>query len=303
MTRPLRIAALVKQIPKIEALTLGDDGRLQRDGLELHMNDYCRARRWPRATSSHRPAPGGTLTVITLGPAPTENVLREAIAFGADHGVRVSDFRVRGQRHLGHGKGARHDDRRARRVRPHPRGPQLGGRRYRSGAPAGRRVPRAPLRHGAAREITLADDVLTLRLEHDDEWVDIEGRAAGDRVVAERLCGPVQDQGPRGVGHGRHAAKIRHLDAAALGAGPWGRPGITRTRRRGRPGRCRPRQRHRHRHARRADRHHGSRCSPTRTAFDLPRLRPGRRARGRRGHGRRAGGPRHGRTVPRAAHP
>ena len=42
MPRPLRIAALVKQIPKIEAMSLGADGRLQRDGIELHMNDYCR---------------------------------------------------------------------------------------------------------------------------------------------------------------------------------------------------------------------------------------------------------------------
>ena len=42
MSRPLRVAALVKQIPKIEAMSLGPDGRLQREGLELQMNDYCR---------------------------------------------------------------------------------------------------------------------------------------------------------------------------------------------------------------------------------------------------------------------
>ena len=89
MAKPLRIAALVKQIPKIEALTLGADGRLQRDGVELHMNDYCRravAKGHELATAT-----GGTLTVITLGPPSAENVLREAIAFGADHGVHITD--------------------------------------------------------------------------------------------------------------------------------------------------------------------------------------------------------------------
>ena len=38
----LRIAALVKQIPAFESLTLGADGRLVRAGLELEMSAYCR---------------------------------------------------------------------------------------------------------------------------------------------------------------------------------------------------------------------------------------------------------------------
>ena len=38
----LAIAALVKQIPKFEAMELGPDGRLVREGLELEMNPYCR---------------------------------------------------------------------------------------------------------------------------------------------------------------------------------------------------------------------------------------------------------------------
>jgi electron transfer flavoprotein alpha subunit len=39
--KPLRIAALVKQIPRFEVMQLGPDGRLQRDGVELSMNPYC----------------------------------------------------------------------------------------------------------------------------------------------------------------------------------------------------------------------------------------------------------------------
>src|SRR5215467_12986291 len=39
--KPLRIAALVKQIPRFEEMQLGPDGRLKRDGVELAMNPYC----------------------------------------------------------------------------------------------------------------------------------------------------------------------------------------------------------------------------------------------------------------------
>ena len=38
----LRIAVLVKQVPRFEEMTLGPDGRLRRDGIELEMNPYCR---------------------------------------------------------------------------------------------------------------------------------------------------------------------------------------------------------------------------------------------------------------------
>lgn len=87
--RPLRIAALVKQIPVGEAMALGDDRRLVRSGLPLEMNAYCRRAvakgvEWAQLS-------GGTCTVITLGPATAEDVLREAIAWGADDGVHVCD--------------------------------------------------------------------------------------------------------------------------------------------------------------------------------------------------------------------
>src|SRR5215469_1794976 len=88
-SRAIRVAALVKQIPEVESMTMGDDGRLQRDGIPLHMNDYCR-----RAVAQGHAlarASGGTLTVMTLGPPSARDVLREAIAFGADHGVHVAD--------------------------------------------------------------------------------------------------------------------------------------------------------------------------------------------------------------------
>jgi len=38
----MRIAVLVKQIPAFEELALGSDGRLERAGVDLEMNAYCR---------------------------------------------------------------------------------------------------------------------------------------------------------------------------------------------------------------------------------------------------------------------
>src|SRR5262245_14088564 len=85
----MRIAVLVKQVPKFEAMEMGADGRLVRDGLELEMNPYCR-----RAVAKGvelAAATDGTCTVFTLGPPAAEDSLREAIAWGADRGVLVTD--------------------------------------------------------------------------------------------------------------------------------------------------------------------------------------------------------------------
>src|SRR4051794_18699345 len=88
-TRPLRIAALVKQIPMFEEMRLGPDGRLQREGLPLEMSAYDR-RAVAQGVALAR-ASGGTATILTLGPPSAEDCLREAIAFGADDGILISD--------------------------------------------------------------------------------------------------------------------------------------------------------------------------------------------------------------------
>jgi electron transfer flavoprotein alpha subunit len=85
----VNIAVLIKQVPKAEAMTLSPEGRLQRDGVELEMNAYCR-----RAVSKGvelAAAHGGRCVVFTLGPPAAEDILREAVAWGADEGVLVSD--------------------------------------------------------------------------------------------------------------------------------------------------------------------------------------------------------------------
>ena len=89
---PLRIAALVKQIPKFEAMELGPDGRLVRAGLELELNAYCRraVAQAVALAAEHE----GTVTVVTLGPASAQDCLREAIAWGTDRGVDTTGVLV-----------------------------------------------------------------------------------------------------------------------------------------------------------------------------------------------------------------
>ena len=69
----MRIAVLVKQIPKFEEMELGADGRLRRDGIELEMNPYCRRAVAGRASS--RRAAGASVTVFTLGPPAADDTL------------------------------------------------------------------------------------------------------------------------------------------------------------------------------------------------------------------------------------
>ena len=85
----MRIAVLVKQVPRVEEMELLPDGRLKRDGIELEMNAYCR-----RAVSKGSRSPATTAARAPCSPwAPrlAEDVLREAVAWGADEGVLVTD--------------------------------------------------------------------------------------------------------------------------------------------------------------------------------------------------------------------
>jgi electron transfer flavoprotein alpha subunit len=221
MSRPLRVAALVKQIPKIEAMSLGPDGRLQREGLELHMNDYCR-----RAVAKGHElaqASGGTLTVITLGPPSADNVLREAIAFGADEGVHITDPAFAGSDTWATA--------RALSSALELLGPfdlVLLGRNS-VDADTGQVPPQIaamldiPFCTGV-RELSLDGDTLRLRLEHDDEWVSAEVDLPAMLSCAERLCDPCKIKDPA-VWATVDGSRIRRLSAADLGPGPWGQDG------------------------------------------------------------------------------
>jgi electron transfer flavoprotein alpha/beta subunit len=92
--KPLRIAALVKQIPQFEAMQLGPDGRLKRDGVALSMNPYC-LRAVTKGVDLARQT-GGSCTVISLGPPAAEDVVRWGVAGGADEGILISDLAFAG---------------------------------------------------------------------------------------------------------------------------------------------------------------------------------------------------------------
>lgn len=218
--RPLRVAALAKQIPVVEDLHLDDDGRLIRDGLELHMNDYCR--RAVRKGIEIAEASGGTLTVITMGPPSADTVLREAIACGAHAGIHVCDPACAGSDTWATAKTLA-----AAIEATGPFDLILCGRNA-VDADTGQVPPELAEFLGmpfvaGVRELSLEGDTLAVGLEHDDEWV--EATVALPAVVscAERLCDPCKIKDPA-VWATVDATMITLLAAADLGPGPWGAP-------------------------------------------------------------------------------
>ena len=129
----MNVAVTVKQVPAVDALLLGPTRRLRRDGIALEMSAYCRRAVAKGVELAH--ATGGRCTVLSLGPPSASDVLREALACGADDAVLLSD-----RRHAAGGVGShgshlqpngvgrhrrqcscclRHDQLRDRRVREH----------------------------------------------------------------------------------------------------------------------------------------------------------------------------------------
>ncbi len=84
----MRVAVLVKQIPKPEDLRLVA-GRLVRDGVPLETNAFCR-RANARAVELAEQF-GGEVVVITMGAPAAAATLREMVACGASRAVLVSD--------------------------------------------------------------------------------------------------------------------------------------------------------------------------------------------------------------------
>jgi len=216
---PLRIASLAKQIPQPEALHM-KDGRLVRQGVELEMNAYCR-----RAVAEGvilARATGGSCTVVTLGPPSAEDVLREAIAWGADDGLHVCDAAFAGSDTLATARALAAALRRA--------GPfdlVLVGRNSLDGetgqvGPELAELLDLPFAEGV-RGIEDLGPTLRLELEHDDGRAEVEVELPAVLSVAERLCDPckVDPEGRAAV----PASRMARLGPAELGAGPWGEQG------------------------------------------------------------------------------
>jgi electron transfer flavoprotein alpha subunit len=223
----LRIAVLVKQIPKFEEMELGPDGRLQRDGIELEMNPYCR-RAVSKGVELASERPDSRVTVISLGPPTADDTLREAIAWGvARHvdigGVLVTDPAFAGSDTLATARALA-----AVLARVGPFDLVLAGRNS-VDADTGQVGPEVaelldlPFLTGV-RELAIDGDgrgaVVRARCEHDDGWLEAELALPAVLSCAERLCEPAKVDPP---GRAAVAAElISVLTAGDVGPGPWG---------------------------------------------------------------------------------
>jgi electron transfer flavoprotein alpha subunit len=222
--RPLRIAALVKQIPVGELMTLGDDGRLVREGIELEMSAYCRRAvskgvEWARES-------GGSCTVFTLGPPAAEDVLREAVAWGADWGIHLCDPAFAGSDTLATARALAASLR-----REGPFDLILVGRNTLDGdtgqvGPEIAQLTGLPFAAGV-RVMGITGGELSLTLEHDDGTEEVEASLPALLSVAERLCEPCKVPPPKRAEVS--ADLIRVTTASALGEGPWGQDGSPTT--------------------------------------------------------------------------
>jgi electron transfer flavoprotein alpha subunit len=223
----VRIAVLVKQIPKFEEMELGADGRLQREGIELEMNPYCR-RAVSKGVELASERPGSHVTVITLGPPSADDTLREAIAWGLERdvdifGVHVTDPAFAGSDTLATAKAVA-----ATLEHEGPFDLVLVGRNS-VDADTGQVGPEVAELLGlpfltGVRELDVDGDgpgaLIRARCEHDDGWLDATVATPAVLSCAERLCDPTKVDRP-----GRDAVPaelIRSLSAADLGPGPWG---------------------------------------------------------------------------------
>ncbi|MEY2455730.1 MAG: hypothetical protein QOK06_824 [Acidimicrobiaceae bacterium] len=221
----MRIAALVKQIPKFEAMELGSDGRLVREGLELEMNAYCR-----RAVSKGvelAKATGGTCTVITLGPPSAVDALREAIAWGADDGVLITDPAFAGSDTLATARALA-----AALDREGPFDLILTGRNS-VDADTGQVGPEIaelldlPFATGV-KQLDLGEGVVSVLCEEDDGQSERIVRLPAVLSAAERLCEPckVDPPGRLAVDAGLiRTASAADLDSFSNGRARWGQDG------------------------------------------------------------------------------
>jgi len=91
----LKLVVCIKQVPMVSELPWDSrTGTLQRDLAEGMMNPACRSAL--DAALRIREAQGGEITAVTMGPPMAEEILREAVALGADRGVLLTDRKMAG---------------------------------------------------------------------------------------------------------------------------------------------------------------------------------------------------------------
>src|SRR5215471_7794658 len=219
----MRLAVLVKQVPKFEEMELADDGRLQREGVDLELNPYCR-RAVSQAVELAAARPGSRITVVTLGPPAAEDSLREAIAWGLDRGTEIDGVLVTDPAFAGSDTLATARALAATLEREGPFDLVLTGRNS-VDADTGQVAPEIAQLYGlvflcGVRHLAIEGSLVSARCEHDDGWYQAEVHLPAILSCAERLIDPAKVDPP-----GRDAVpsgRIRVITAAELGPGPWG---------------------------------------------------------------------------------
>src|SRR5574341_2052352 len=226
----MRIAILVKQIPAFEELELGDDGRLNRAGVDLEMNAYCR-RAVSQGVELAAAIGDGTVTVFTLGPPSADDVLREAIAWGLESAVEIDGVLITDPEFAGSDTLATARALAAALEREGPFDLVLAGRNS-IDAETGQVGPEVaelldlPFATGV-RHVSMKARTLHLSCEHDDGWVQLEIDHPLVASCAERLIEPCK-MGPEARANVPRD-RIRVLRASDLGPGPWGAGGSPTT--------------------------------------------------------------------------
>ena len=91
----LNIVVCIKQVPMVTELPWDEKtGTLRRDLAAGMMNPACK--RAVEAALQIKEKQHASLTVITMGPPVAEEVLREALAMGADRGILICDPMLKG---------------------------------------------------------------------------------------------------------------------------------------------------------------------------------------------------------------
>lgn len=223
-TPGLRVAVLLKQVPRFEDITLGPDGRLRREGIELEINPYCR-----RAIAKGvelAQTTGGMCTAFTLGPPAADDSLREAVAWGADEAVHICDPAFAGSDTLATAGALS-----AALEQEGPFDIVLAGLAS-VDADTGQVGPEVAELLGVpfltgVRELDVSDGKVRASCHHDDGWEQVATQLPAVISCAERLCAPAKVDPP-----GRAAvdpALIRRRSATDLGPGPWGAAGSPTT--------------------------------------------------------------------------
>jgi len=91
----LKLVTCIKQVPNVSELPWDKKtGTLKRDLADGMMNSACRNAL--EASLILKSTVGAEITVITMGPAMAEEILREALALGADRGILINDRKFAG---------------------------------------------------------------------------------------------------------------------------------------------------------------------------------------------------------------